>query len=79
MGHNNRQNENGEITHIKQQYKNSQAEGTSSTIISLENILGDGMSETCNKILYDTYNIPITLPHIIQKYIRNMKQYNNIP
>ena len=57
----------------------SQAEGTSLTRAPLTNILGDGMSETCNKVLYDTCSTPTTLPHLVQEYLKNIKRDNNIP
>ena len=57
----------------------AQAEVISPTIASLVNILGNGMSESCNKILDGTYEIPKILPLLVQKYLKNMKRDNNIP
>ena len=56
-----------------------QAEGTSPIIAPLADILGGRMSKSCDKILNSTYDIPMTLPHLVKKYLRNMKRNNNIP
>ena len=54
------------------------AEGVSPTISLLANIMGSGISECCNKVLDGTYEIMTTLPHLVQKYLKNMKRDNII-
>ena len=55
-----------------------QAEGTSSTTEPLKTILGDGTNQTFNDILDGTYKIPTHLPHLLEKYLMDMKRDNNI-
>ena len=74
-----RQSKNGEITYRELKKHFAQAEGTSPIITPLWKIMRDRMSGFCDQILDDTYNIPTTLPHIVQKYLKNMKRDNNIP
>ena len=56
----------------------AQAEGTSPTTEPLISILGDGTNQTYNDILKGTYEIPTHLPHLVKRYLTNMKRDNNI-
>ena len=56
----------------------AQAEGTSPTTEQLTSILGDGTNQTCNDILEGNYEIPTHLPHLVKRYLMNMKRENNI-
>ena len=76
MGHNNRESENEENSYKEEK---SWAKGIISTIAPLGNIVGGGMSKSWDKILDGTYDMPKTLLHLVQKYLRNMKQDNNVP
>ena len=55
-----------------------QAEGTIPTIERLTFILGNGTNQTLNDILEEIYKIPTYLPHLIKRYLTNMKRDKNI-
>ena len=56
----------------------AQAKGTIPTTDPIKTILGNGTNQTCNDILEGTYKIPTHLPHLVKKYLMNMKRDNNI-
>ena len=62
------------ISHNQQHF--SQAEGTPPTRSPLKQLLADVHSKTCDDILRGSYNIPQSLPPLIQQYLQGMKRQN---
>ena len=56
----------------------AQAERKIPTIEPLTSIPCNGTNQTCNNILERNYKIPTHLPHLVKRYLTNIKIDNNI-